>query len=351
MIAAEVGVTDSAGRRVSFLCREGERLLLAGLAEGVGLPHECASGTCGSCRAKVLEGSCASLWPEASGMRHLRGAPGEVLMCQTRLLGPLELSIRGRLPPPPAPRPAATPGVMRETARLTPEIATFRIDLPEPMPYEAGQFVLVELDGIPGPRAWSMTSHAPGRSALDLLVRRAQGGACSARLFGERASDLPVRVFGPLGRAVFRPEEGRPFTAVAGGSGIAGMLAILDRALATGALVAHPSQLFFGLRDRGSAYLLDRLAAAVRQAAGGLEVTVAFSDAPPDEATRLAHPELRFAAGLVHEVAAAALSAAPHDPAMLHFVAGPPPMVDAAMRALVIGLKVPPTEIRYDRFG
>jgi toluene monooxygenase electron transfer component len=36
---------------------------------------------------------------------------------------------------------------------------------------------------------------------------------------------------------------------------------------------------------------------------------------------------------------------------MLHFVAGPPPMVDAAMRALVLGLKIPPTEIRYDRFG
>jgi hypothetical protein len=58
-------------------------------------------------------------------------------------------------------------------------------------------------------------------------------------------------------------------------------------------------------------------------------VTVAFSDAPADALATI-YPGLRFAQGMVHAVAQEALAAAPRDPAMLHFVAGPPPMVDAA---------------------
>jgi toluene monooxygenase electron transfer component len=347
----EIGVTDRAGRRVAFPTAPGQRLLLAGLAAGAGLPHECATGTCGSCRAKVVAGECQPLWPGAPGQKHLRGAADEILMCQSSACGPVELLLRGVLPTSYPLAPRSVQGLLREVGRPTPEIGLFRISLPEPLAYKAGQFVLVELDGIAGPRAWSMCSFRPGEPELDLLLRRAPGGACSARLFDGPCQDMPVRVFGPLGRAVFRPEEERPIVAVAGGSGIAGMLAILECAVGAGALAMHPGRLFFGLRDPHSAYALDQLSALVEAARGGLEVTLAFSETPADEAFAAAWPHLRIAAGLVHEVMQASLAAAPADPLRLHFVAGPPSMVDAAMRALILGLKVPPTEIRYDRFG
>jgi len=350
-VTTEIGVTDRTGRRVAFTSAPGERLLLAGLAAGLGLPHECATGTCGSCRAKVLSGACAPLWPEAPGHRHLRGATDEVLMCQSAASGPVELSLRGALLAPCALVPRAMQGVMCEVGRPTSEIGFFRITLPRPLAYEAGQFVLVELEGIPGPRAWSMCTFRPDAPELDLLLRRAPGGATSARLFDAPGGEVPVRVFGPLGRAVYRPEEERPFAAIAGGSGIAGMLAILERAAGAGALRRHPGRLYFGLRDPHSAYALDRLSALVEAAGEGLEVTVAFSETPASARFAAAWPRLGFATGLVHEVAQAALGVQPADPRRLHFIAGPPPMVDAAMRALVLGLKIPPTEIRYDRFG
>jgi toluene monooxygenase electron transfer component len=343
----EVGVTDRGGQRAAFACPPDERVLFAGLAAGLALPHECASGTCGTCRAKVVSGEWAALWPDAPGTKHLRGAADEILMCQSAARGPLELALRVALGAPPAIVPCWRDGVLRRIERLTADIATFAVDLPAPMPYEAGQFVLVEMPGIPGARAWSITSHHPARPVLDLLLRRAPAGAASALLFAPACDARRVRVFGPLGRAVFRPEEARPFVAIAGGSGIAGMLSILDRAAACGALAAHP-KLFFGLRDPAAAYRLDALD---RFAAQGLDATIAFSDAPAPAAMVAAHPGLRFATGLVHEVAVGALSATPRDPATLHFVAGPPPMVDATMRALVMGLRVKPTEIRYDRFG
>jgi toluene monooxygenase electron transfer component len=318
-------------------------VLLAGLAAGLGLPHECASGTCGSCRAQVVAGAAEDLWPGAPGRRHLRSA-GEVLMCQTTACGDLGLVLRGALPEAAAPAAARRKGRLSRITALSPDIATFRIALDAPLPYLAGQFALVEIDGVSGPRAWSMTRRHAGGCMLDFLLRRAPGGAASALLFDEGFTEIAAQVFGPLGRASYAPEEGRPFVAIAGGSGIAGMLAILDHPL------RHPAHLFFGLRDPTSAYLLDHLASLVQTQEGRLEVTVAFSDAPADALATI-YPDLRFAHGMVHAVAQEALAAAPRDPAMLHFVAGPPPMVDAAMRALVLGLKIPPTEIRYDRFG
>ena len=33
---------------------DGENILFAGLKAGLDLPHECASGTCGTCQAQLL---------------------------------------------------------------------------------------------------------------------------------------------------------------------------------------------------------------------------------------------------------------------------------------------------------
>ncbi len=344
-----VVLTDRAGRRVSFGVAPGERLLLAGLAAGLALPHECASGTCGSCRAQLVSGAVAPLWPEAPGARSLRD-PTEVLLCQCEARDPVELAIRGTLPVAgPHPVPGWVAGRVAMKHQLTAEVATFSVTLASPMPFLAGQFVLLEMPGIAGPRAYSMIRRDDGSARLELLVRRGPGPG-TARLFALEDAGLPVRVYGPLGRAVFQAKEARPFVAIAGGSGIAGMLAILDEAAASGALAVRPARLFFGLRDAAQAYLLGELAGLVR-ASARLSVDVVFSDAPAPSALRAAWPELTFAEGLVHEHAAAALRGMAPDPTRLHYVAGPPPMVDAAMRALVIGLKVSPTEIRYDRFG
>ena len=40
----------------------GERLLYCGLRHGICLPYECASGTCGTCKAKLISGEVYSCW-------------------------------------------------------------------------------------------------------------------------------------------------------------------------------------------------------------------------------------------------------------------------------------------------
>ena len=53
----------------------------AGLAAGINLPYECGSGTCGTCKARLIEGEIDDRWPEAAGRKYLK-QPGEFLMCQ-----------------------------------------------------------------------------------------------------------------------------------------------------------------------------------------------------------------------------------------------------------------------------
>ena len=53
--------------------------------------------------------------------------------------------------------------------------------------------------------------------------------------------------------------------------------------------------------------------------------------------------------GFVHDAMARAMTGRFAD--VLAYLAGPPPMVEAAMRALVVQGKVPPTRIRYDKFS
>lgn len=350
-----VAISDRNGERASFSAAQGQRLLQAGLAVGLGLPHECASGTCGNCKATLLSGDVRRLWPQAPGARVCRD-PAEFLLCQTAADGPVEFALRSLFIAPYAHAPAEMGGTISCTRALTPEIATFRVTLDQPMPYSPGQFVLLSGLGVDGPRAYSMTQHEPGAMHLDLLIRKDASGAFTQALFDNLAASHEVRVFGPLGRATFACDEDRPFIAMAGGSGIAGILSILHHAEAADHFAKHSSHVFFGLRDSASSYLLEELSAAVARSQGKLAVTIAFSTAPCGEEFAGAYPFLNFTDGFVHDVVrarllddgAAGLRAAQKP---VWFVAGPPVMVNATMRVLITEGKISPMEIRYDRFG
>ena len=87
-------------------------------------------------------------------------------------------------------------------------------------------------------------------------------------------------MFGPLGAATFRPEEDRDVLIIAGGSGIAGMMSILDRAVREGYFRAHRGHVFFGVRALADAFYLEELAGYVAAAGGRLKVTLALSHEP-----------------------------------------------------------------------
>jgi toluene monooxygenase electron transfer component len=342
---------DSNSGPLEFECGTNERILRAGLLVGHALPYECATGTCGTCRGRLVSGNVEVEWDAAPGYAKLKREKGDILMCQSRPKADCTLRVPARITPHanPATLPAHRTARVENVRRLVHDVMDFELALSAPITFEAGQFVVLETPAIAGGRAYSMVNYARATGRLRLVVKQLPGGRFSAWLFGGDPADAELAVFGPLGRATFHPEEGKDILCVAGGSGIAGMMAIMERAVGEGYLREHSGHVFFGVRTLADAFYLAELARLVTAAGGRLQVTLALSHEAVAGEVHPQHPEIRLAAGLVGDVMIRTMAGRYAN--TVAFAAGPPVMVDNVLRHLTYEAKIPRAFIRYDKFA
>jgi toluene monooxygenase electron transfer component len=316
----------------------------------VELPYECGTGTCGTCRARLVTGRTESEWPEAPGSRYFK-SPADLLMCQSLAQGDctLEVGLAVRSRAPDAPVPRALAGILRGYRRLTHDVAAFDVDLDGPLDFDAGQFALVTVPGIAGARAYSMVNFARSAERLSFVVKKKPGGAVSEWLFGDGVEGARLGLFAPMGHATFHPGLPRHLLCVAGGSGIAGMMSILSLACQAGHFADWDGRVFFGVRTARDRFFLDELEALRARYPERLAVTVALSDEDVPAALTAAYPGFEFARGFVHAVAGERMKGRFAE--VRAYVAGPPPMVDASLRLLLREARLPPADIRYDKFS
>ncbi|TAL81199.1 MAG: 2Fe-2S iron-sulfur cluster binding domain-containing protein [Beijerinckiaceae bacterium] len=345
-----INVLSKAGE-TSFTCEEGETLLFAGLRQGLTLPYECATGTCGTCRARLAGGEVEIPWPDAPAFAKIKREKGDILMCQCRPRGDCDLKIPANVTKSVTDDalPAHRKGIVKAPRRLTHDVMHFEIQLSSPMSFKAGQFVVIEAKDVPGRRAYSMVNYQTGTQTISLVVKRKPGGGFSDWLFEGNIEGEALEVFGPLGQATFQAEEDKDMICIAGGSGIAGMMSILECATSSNYFDNHKGHVFFGVRSPADAFYVEELSRYVAAAKGGLEVTLAFSHQPPASSSDDAFPGLTLAAGMVHEVAAKTMAGRYGD--MIGYVAGPTPMVDGAIRVLITEAALARDCIRYDKFA
>lgn len=338
------------GADYEFRVMPGERVLHAGLRAGIALPYECGTGTCGTCRATLVEGNIRDRWPEAPARRKLAPDGREILMCQCSVEGDASLELRKTLPT--AATGACTPeafaGMLRNPHRLTQDVIAFHVETAARRVFTAGQFMLIESPEVPGFRAYSMSNHDPGTHTLEFVMKRKPGGVFSEWLFGANRDGAPVRLFGPLGKATYEPGDSKNILCIAGGSGIAGMMAILASAGRAGHFERHEGWVFFGLRTLRDAFFLQELS-SMAKCYPRLAVTVAFSHEEVATGAAYDWSALTFASGLVHEVAKRAMAGKYAN--VRAYVAGPPPAVDAAIRLLLVDGRLPLGDLRYDKFS
>ena len=334
---------NARNRGYDFDAKPGERVLYAGLRAGIDLPYECATGTCGTCKAKLLSGRVHERWAEAPGKKFVKPQAGEFLMCQCDAEEALTLEVSKFVYPvePGACVPEVGRGTVRNLRALTHDVMGFALELERPRDFDAGQFALLAPEGIDGYRAYSMCNYERGGRSLDFVVKRKADGAFSQWLFGADREGARLETFAPLGKATFEPALGKNLLCIAGGSGIAGMMSILARAAASNYFEQHKGWVFFGVRTMKDAFFLQELSNF------NVEVTVALSE--EDVPRKNERPNLKFEKGLVHEVAKRAMAGNYQN--VRAYVAGPPPAVDAAIRVLLLDARLTTDNIRYDKFS
>jgi len=326
----------------AFICRPGETLLRAGLAAGLAMPYECASGSCGSCRVRLLQGEVDCLWPQASGLSERDRAKGDrILCCQSIALSActIQTQIGPNMPQSPVPRQLIA--VVQERRLLTRNVQhlTLRIDYAhfETQEFLAGQFMIFELGAGIGRRAYSMVNIPNGSGCMEFVMKAKPGGSASAVLFALRVG-VKIQIEGPYGQAYFRADSNRPLVAIAGGSGLGPMLSIVQAALALKADAIV--QLFFGVNEADDLFFTEEIS-DLKQRYGSLRVHRVLlspkpSDPPDCEGGNVGDAALRVVGSLRdYDV----------------YMAGPPAMIDAVLKDTVLAGHALIDRVFFDRFN
>ena len=232
---------------------------------------------------------------------------------------------------------------LAEVEEVTHNVKTFRFRPPDggqiPFDYLPGQFLTLHIAPrrIPTKRAYTIASTPTWRDRIEITVKREDHGLVSRWLHNELKVGDEVEIEAPNGTFFFRGKEAKSVILIGGGVGITPLMSVARYLTETS--WSGKVHLILGFRAPRDFIFREELAALAARNAN-LSVTVAMSR-PGDEPW----------SGVVGRIDTALLaSAVPEIASGLAHICGPPPMMDA-VRAALIGLGVPESQIKTEAFG
>jgi benzoate/toluate 1,2-dioxygenase reductase subunit len=206
------------------------------------------------------------------------------------------------------------------------------LDNPEQLDFLPGQYVNVTVPGTDQTRSYSFSS-APGAAQVSFVVRNVPNGLMSTWLTGQAAPGQPISFSGPYGSFYLRPLQ-RPVLLLAGGTGIAPFLAMLDVLAAKG--FTQPVRMVYAVtndHDLVGLEQLERIAAAHPQFEY-VTTVAAESSSHPRKGYATAHVGPDWMNGGDVDI----------------YLCGPVPMVDA-VRNWLGSTGVTPASFHFEKFS
>ncbi|KAF0807552.1 ferredoxin--NAD(+) reductase FAD/NAD(P)-binding protein [Alcanivorax sp. S71-1-4] len=317
-----------------------DTLLRAGLSQGIGLPYECNSGGCGSCKFELLDGEIEELWPDAPALTPRDIKKGRKLACQCRALGDITIRMPNDAQFVPLYRPRRQHATLVARRDVTADIIEFRFHTDAPAHFLPGQYAMLTLNGARAPRAYSMSNLGNDDGIWDFWIRRKPGGEVSEALFASLHPGDSLLLDGPYGLAHLQPASPRDVLCIAGGSGISPVLSIARGLLSDPTLAQRRLHFFFGARTPA-----DICGLAELQSLPGFSERAGFHVAVSEPG---ASDSWHGATGFIHELVSHTLG--DRLATLECYLAGPPPMVQATTRMLLLDHQVPQQQVHFDRF-
>jgi benzoate/toluate 1,2-dioxygenase reductase subunit len=316
-------------------CNPNEKLSDAAYRQKVNIPLDCRDGACGTCRGLCESGSY-DMPPDSyieDALEEKDARAGYVLACQMRPTSDCVVRI-------PATSAACKtgvgdfPGTVTAVEQLSPSTIRFSVvlDRPEDLDFLPGQYVNVTVPGTDQTRSYSFSS-APGADRASFVVRNVPNGLMSTWLTTQAQVGQPISFSGPYGSFYLRPVQ-RPVLMLAGGTGIAPFLSMLDVLAAKG--FPHPVRLVYAVTNDHDLVGLDHL-----------------------ERIAAAHPQFEYVTCVAHESSAhprKGYATAHVEPGWMNggdvdvYLCGPVPMVEA-VRAWLDSTGVTPNSFHFEKFS
>lgn len=324
---------DPGGRTIE--CGPGQTILDACLRNAVWIPHSCTHGTCGTCKAVLVSGTAELGQVSETTLMPQEQEQGKVLLCTavptSDVVVEADVQTDGAIPLFPVRDYSATVISLESCARDTRRLC---LELDRPMDFVAGQYVSVRVPGLNVRRAYSLANPPSDRRRIELQVRLTPGGAATdGWLFKSLEPGHRIELSGPYGGFLMRTDRPEPAIMIAGGTGLAPIKSMIRHVLEGN----HPQRLhlYQGARTREDLYDVDFF--------------TDLASAHPEQFSYrpcLSEEIWEGAQGLVTDVLSNDFERCRGYTA---YVCGPPPMVEAATKALV-ALRVPSRDIFRENF-
>ncbi|MCX5044146.1 2Fe-2S iron-sulfur cluster-binding protein [Aldersonia sp. NBC_00410] len=231
---------------VDIQCRDDQAVLDACLREGIWLPHACTHGTCGTCKAEILDGEVDFGDASPYALLESERAEGAALICVAKPRS--DVTIEGDVDAEEGVdvHPVRDySGMIESVSDVTPTVRRVIIAVDEPVAFNPGQYVLLRTPSG-DERPYSIASTPQDSSRIELHIKLSEGGLCTAGwVFKNLAGGDRVAFSGPYGRFSFRPLREEPMLLLAGGTGLAPMKSMIRHIAETGA--EHEVVLYHGV--------------------------------------------------------------------------------------------------------
>ncbi|GAB3283850.1 hypothetical protein GCM10027449_27290 [Sinomonas notoginsengisoli] len=304
----------------------------------INIPLDCRDGACGTCKAFCESGKYDGGDYIEDALTDDEADAGYCLPCQMTPESDLVLRISGTAE-------MAKSGVGQFTATIeklhwyadNTAGLTLVVEDREKLAYLPGQYMNVKVPGTDEERSYSFSS-GPDAGKLTFLVRTAPDGVMTTYLKERAAEGDTLTLEGPKGSFFLRDVK-RPVLMLAGGTGIAPQLAMLEKlkdSAESGDAPGFPIHLAYGAtwdKDLVEVEVLERYAAAIP----GFTFDTIVADAGSE------HPKKGY-------VTQHLLPEHLNDGDVDVYLCGPPAMVDA-VRRYFDGEGIVPANFYYERFA
>lgn len=229
VISAQVKVQPAG---VDFFVEGNDTILEAALRSGIALAYGCSSGSCGTCKARVVSGEVRQVRSHEYVMPPALQAQGYALMCSCTAVTDLVLEADVAQSPDDLPVQQIS-GVIRSVDRPSDDVAVIHVRTPprDRLRFLAGQRAVLTVGA-------SLAMELPIASCpcedrhLEFHVRQVPGNHFSDYVFNRLKSGNPVSVRGPGGDFVLDVASTRPIIFIAICTGFAPVKSLMEHAMA-----------------------------------------------------------------------------------------------------------------------
>ena len=336
MGAHEVTLVFEDGRVARFGADENDSVYLAALKNRVRILTDCLEGACATCKGVCTSGDYYLDEYEDEALSAAERERREVLTCRMHVTSDcvIEFPYASRIALKTA--PTSVPCKVVEVDMVASAVARLVIAQDAesaPVSFMPGQYVHLSVPGTDAQRSYSFANKV-GTNRHAFYVKILEQGAMSDYISERAAPGDEITMTGPFGRFYLRPQE-RPSVMVAGGTGLAPMLSMLDTLVSPGAEGA-PVRLLYGANRPEELFALDQLS-GYREKGVDLEIELCVVEASSGwtgssgHVTSLLRDEILNGGNC--EV----------------YLCGPPPMIEAAEAALA-ARDIDPSRIHAEKF-